>query len=271
MANKKVTPNKASAWDEHSKLGKAVVELNEINRTHGVDMRGGKKYTMVKDRVEIFRKHFHLDLGIETFIEYCDDTFVRMKAIITQHEKFGDTYHIRVIGSGHAEELRGSTNVNKTSALENAETGAIGRALASIGLAGGEYASANEMEAVSRKEKVQKSPPPKATPTEKAEPVKEAEALFINPVGKRPIVINPDGVETEVVAEGEARLEDLVLEAFKTFVPTCDTDEHLDAFLGMNKEPIKVLENSDRWDEFCELGKRQRVRIKQVTKGDTDE
>ncbi len=261
MATKKVTSNKASAWDEHSKLGRAVVELNEINRTHGVDMRGGKKYTMVKDRVEIFRKHFHLDLGIETFIEYCDDTFVRMKAIITERVKFGDTYHIRVIGSGHAEELRGSTNVNKTSALENAETGAIGRALASIGLAGGEYASANEMEAVSRKEEVQKSPPPKATPTEKVEPVKEAEA----------IVINPDGVETEVVAEGEARLEDLVLEAFKTFIPTCDTDKHLDAFLEMNNEPIKVLQNSDRWDEFCELGKRQRVRIKQVTKGDTDE
>ena len=62
-----------------------------------------------------------------------------------------------------------------------------------------------------------------------------------------------------------------MLEAFKTFITDCDTDEHLDSFLGMNKEPIKVLENSDRWDEFCELGKRQRVRIKQGTKGDTDE
>lgn len=259
MATKKVTSNNASAWDEHSKLGKAVVELNEINRTHGVDMRGGKKYTMVKDRVEIFRKHFHLDLGIETFIEYCDDTFVRMKAIITERVKFGDTYHIRVIGSGHAEELRGSTNVNKTSALENAETGAIGRALASIGLAGGEYASANEMEAVGRKEEVQKSPPPKATPTEKVEPAKEAKTK----------VINPDGVETEVTVEDDGRLEDLVLEAFKVFMPTCDTDKHLDDFLAMNKEAIKVLENSDRWDEFCEMGKRQRLRIQQALEGES--
>jgi wyosine [tRNA(Phe)-imidazoG37] synthetase (radical SAM superfamily) len=35
--------------------------------------------------------------------------------------------------------------------LENAETSAIGRALSSLGLAGGEYASANEMDAVVRK------------------------------------------------------------------------------------------------------------------------
>ncbi len=223
MANKKVTSNKPSLWSEHSKLGKAIIELNEINKTQGVEMQGGKKYTMVKDRVEIFRKHFDLDFGIETSIEYCDDTFVRMKAVITQTSRFGDVYYTRVIGSGHAEELRGSTKVNKTSALENCETGAIGRALASMGLAGGEYASANEMEAVGRKETALKEKPPKKG-AKQTEPVKGAEA----------IVINPDGVETEVVAEGEARLEDLVLEAFKTFITDCDTDEHLDSFLEMN-------------------------------------
>jgi hypothetical protein len=57
----------------------------------------------------------------------------------------------RTIGSGYAEEIRGQGHVNQTSALENAETSAIGRALASIGLAGGEYASANEMDGVQRK------------------------------------------------------------------------------------------------------------------------
>jgi hypothetical protein len=57
----------------------------------------------------------------------------------------------KTIGSGYAEEIRGQGHVNQTSALENAETSAIGRALASIGLAGGEYASANEMDGVQRK------------------------------------------------------------------------------------------------------------------------
>lgn len=51
----------------------------------------------------------------------------------------------RIRGTGYAEELRGSSNINKTSALENCETSAIGRALASVGFAGTEYASANEV------------------------------------------------------------------------------------------------------------------------------
>ena len=73
-----------------------------------------------------------------------------------------------VVGSGMAEEIRGQGNVNKTSALENAETSAIGRALASIGLHGGTYASLNEIDAVPRKAAAQKqqaqSTPPPAPP-----------------------------------------------------------------------------------------------------------
>lgn len=255
MANKKATSNKPSLWSEHSRLGKAIVELNEINKTQGVEMRGGKKYTMVKDRVEIFRKHFDLDFGIETSIEYCDDTFVRMKAVITETSRFGDVYYTRVIGSGHAEELRGSTNVNKTSALENCETGAIGRALASVGLAGGEYASANEMEAVGRKETALKEKPTKKEP----KPAKEAKAT----------IISPDGVETEVTVEDDARLEDLVFAGFETFMVDCDTDKHLDDWMEMNTEPIEVLRNSDRWNDFVELGKRQRAKIEEASKGES--
>jgi len=56
-----------------------------------------------------------------------------------------------IVGTGHAEEIRGQGPVNRTSALENCETSAIGRALAAIGLSGGEYASANEMDGVERK------------------------------------------------------------------------------------------------------------------------
>ena len=55
-----------------------------------------------------------------------------------------------MIGSGMAEEIRGSSPVNKTSALENCETSALGRALASLGLHGGEYASDNEMQKTER-------------------------------------------------------------------------------------------------------------------------
>ena len=66
------------------------------------------------------------------------DEYVVMKATIKDDKD-------RARGTGYAEELRGSTNINKTSALENCETSAIGRALASVGFAGTEYASANEV------------------------------------------------------------------------------------------------------------------------------
>ena len=50
-----------------------------------------------------------------------------------------------IVATGHAEEYRDSSKINKTSALENAETSAIGRALASFGLGGTEFASADEV------------------------------------------------------------------------------------------------------------------------------
>lgn len=52
----------------------------------------------------------------------------------------------RTVASGLASEVVGSSSVNKTSALENCETSAIGRALAFFGFAGTEIASANEVE-----------------------------------------------------------------------------------------------------------------------------
>jgi len=51
----------------------------------------------------------------------------------------------KVRAIGHAEEDRSHGKINKTSALENAETSAVGRALAFFGLAGTEIASADEV------------------------------------------------------------------------------------------------------------------------------
>jgi hypothetical protein len=93
--------------------------------------------------MEVFRHYFGLDYGIETSIVKDDGEKVVVKALITLNDK--------VVGSGLAEEVRGrvfanSPHVNETSAIENCETSAIGRALSSLGLHGGEYASINEIE-----------------------------------------------------------------------------------------------------------------------------
>ncbi len=125
-------------------LKEAMAKVAELNKSHGVKQRGGKMYTQVVHRMEAFRQVFGTEFGVDTTVLVDDGNKVVIKAIITNSDGM-------VVGSGMAEEIRGQGHVNTTSALENAETSAIGRALSSIGLAGGEYASANEMEAVPRK------------------------------------------------------------------------------------------------------------------------
>ena len=144
-------------------FGALSAAMQEAAATEGINVRGGKEYLEVKKRVAIFRKHFGTALGIETDILVADDKTVRVKAIVRDKAAM-------IVGSGIAEELRGDGTVNKTSAVENAETSAIGRALASIGLHGSEYASANEMDAVGRKEAVINQTPPAATPAPAATP-----------------------------------------------------------------------------------------------------
>lgn len=139
------------------KLVEAMKKVNDLNKSHGVVQRGGKKYTEVAVRIEAFRTTFGIDLGIDTLVLVDDGKRVVVKSIITDAGG-------RILGSGMAEEIRGSSNVNKTSALENCETSAIGRALASLGLHGGTYASANEMVAVARKEAAQAEPQKPAIP-----------------------------------------------------------------------------------------------------------
>ena len=125
-------------------LSKTMDAVAERHKLHGVQQKGGKFYTQVVHRMEAFRRIHGTDFGIDTQILVNDGKRVVVKAIITDKDN-------RTVGVGMAEEIRGQGLVNTTSALENAETSAIGRALASLGLAGGEYASANEMDAVVRK------------------------------------------------------------------------------------------------------------------------
>lgn len=98
----------------------------------------GKDYKTVAKRVDEFRKENKTELSIITSIVDRDENEVVMKAEIIDKEG-------RVIATGYAEEKRTASQINRTSALENCETSAIGRALANFGLAGGEYASADEV------------------------------------------------------------------------------------------------------------------------------
>lgn len=122
-------------------LKEAVNEIANLSSQDKINIRG-KLYTPVDKRVQMFRKHFGEQGAIKTKLLHCDDTVVRILAKVSV--AYEGAWHC--IGTGFAEEYRQSGPVNKTSALENAETSAIGRALASCGLGGGEYASAFEVD-----------------------------------------------------------------------------------------------------------------------------
>ena len=119
-------------------LQAAMQEIGKLNES-GVVTRGNKKYTTVAVRVEVFRKYFP-DYSINTRVTVDDG-----KRVIVVAEVFAPGSD-RPISTGIAEEIRGSSNVNRTSAVENGETSAIGRALANLGLHGGEFASDFEIE-----------------------------------------------------------------------------------------------------------------------------
>ena len=107
---------------------------------YGVVDIHGKQYKTVILRVNEFRESCRSSdgWGIATELLFHDKERVIVCARIIDPGG-------RVVGSGLAEEYRNATKINQTSALEVAETSAIGRALASIGLGGEEYASADEV------------------------------------------------------------------------------------------------------------------------------
>lgn len=112
--------------------------MSAQNKDTGIVNIHGKDYKTVAKRVDEFRKEHKTDYAIITELVSRDDDSVVMMAKIVKDDGV-------VIATGYAEEKRSASQINRTSALENCETSAIGRALANFGLGGGEYASADEV------------------------------------------------------------------------------------------------------------------------------
>lgn len=110
-----------------------------------------KDYILVNDRIMKFYEKYP-DGRIITDIVSWEEGRIIMKATI-----YRDYESDKALATGHAYEQEGSTYINKTSALENCETSAVGRALA---LAGFEIkksiASKEEVEAAQAKQEILK-------------------------------------------------------------------------------------------------------------------
>jgi len=114
---------------------------DETKTDTGIVNIHGRAYKTVALRVGEFRADCPITDGwsITTTILKDADDIVIIKASMGHPDG-------RVVATGLAEEKRGASQINRTSALENCETSAIGRMLAAAGYGGSEYASANEVE-----------------------------------------------------------------------------------------------------------------------------
>lgn len=89
----------------------------------------GKEYAAVNGRINAFRRLYPQGF-ITTDIVSMEAGVVVMKATCGYY----DNGQAVVLGTGMAYEREGSSNINKTSYIENCETSAIGRALGMAGL-----------------------------------------------------------------------------------------------------------------------------------------
>jgi len=109
----------------------------------------GREYRTVAKRVAMFRED-HPAWSITCKV-------LSAAEIVQVRAKIQDDTG-RTLATGFAEEVRGSTMILKTSALETCETSAVGRALAFLGYGGTEIASADEMTVAIEQQEAVKDP-----------------------------------------------------------------------------------------------------------------
>jgi hypothetical protein len=99
--------------------------MDKSLKEKAIDFKG-KAYVLVADRVLYFNEQYPEGSITTELVSPTDSDDVIIKAIIKPNEK--QTF------TGYSQATWGEGYINKTSALENAETSAVGRALAFMGI-----------------------------------------------------------------------------------------------------------------------------------------
>ena len=119
----------------------------------------GKEYAAVNGRINAFRRLYPQGF-ITTEIVHLQDGMVVIKATCGYYDEHGQPV---ILASDHAYEKEGSSQINRTSFIENCSTSATGRALGLLGLGiSTAVASAEEMcNAIKQQEDLQDDVDPK--------------------------------------------------------------------------------------------------------------
>lgn len=86
----------------------------------------GKEYVEVNERLRYFRSHYPNHTLTSEVIEKTPDSILILTTIRNENGV--------AVATGLAEEIKGSTFINKTSYVENCETSSWGRALGNLGI-----------------------------------------------------------------------------------------------------------------------------------------
>ena len=126
-----------------------------------------------------------------------------------------------IIATGWAEEIRGQGNVNKTSHLENCETGAVGRALANAGLSGSDFTKRPSREEMGKVQRMTESG--NGTITESSNLASEKQQNMIRAVCKSMGKVPPANLQAMTKREASAYID--TLKSGEQPAPTYDSPE----------------------------------------------
>ena len=219
----------------------AMTGVASLSDSDKVNLKG-KTYTMVAQRVQAFRAAAGVEGQILTEVIEQTDQRVMVKASISVWRDGAWS----LVANDFAEEYRNQGPVNKTSALENCCTSAIGRALSAAGLSGGEYASSFEVDNA-----IHAKPAAVAAPKPKVEAPKPKKA--------------PEPTPTPAKEPETEQLDDLqtVFTGMVTLMDIEKTVKGLRTFFKNNSDNVTRMQNEDKkmYDELVEKFKEKSVQL----------
>lgn len=211
-------------------------------------------YQTVAERLDEALKQ-HGDMRVITSLEHTERLDGRPVQYVMKAELWLGT---TLVATGWAEEIVGNSPVNKTSALENCETSAIGRALANFGYQGKNPSATrptrNEMEKVERVRQAEQEQIKQAKPLDWGEPTppEPVDDPFgswdpIAALGAEVIDIKAtprtgSGSANDMITEKQ---QGLVRKLFKEKHPDGDLGDYVNMTLNVD---VSKLSEINKWD-----------------------
>jgi hypothetical protein len=211
-------------------------------------------YQTVAERLDEALKE-HGDMRVITSLEHTERLDGRPVQYVMKAELWLGT---TLVSTGWAEEIVGNSPVNKTSALENCETSAVGRALANFGFQGKNPSatrpSRNEMEKVERVRRAEQEQVKQAKPLDWGEPTppEPADDPFgswdaLGALGAEVIEIKAtprsgSGTGNEQITDKQMGL---VRKLFKEKHPDADLGDYVNMTLNVD---VSKLSEINKWD-----------------------